>query len=255
MRHLILPVVLILAGSATAPNEVVQAVTQIKYAVIARYPHDTAAFTEGLLYRDGMLIESTGREGQSDIRKVRLSDGKVLQSVRLPAQYFGEGIADWKDELVSVTWTTGIGYRWNLKTLKQTSRFSYPGEGWGMTQDGKSLILSDGTPNIRFLNPLSFKETRRISVTFQGRPVKQINELEWVKGAIYANIWQTPVIARIDPISGKVTGFLDLSELVKSVATRDPDAVLNGIAYDGAKDRLLITGKNWPTVFAIKLVP
>jgi glutaminyl-peptide cyclotransferase len=245
------PLLLLLVAADQPPA----AIEPIGYSIVARYPHDTKAFTEGLLMHDGLLYESTGRTGQSDIRKVRLSDGKVLKSVRLSSDLFGEGIADWKDELISVTWTSGIGFRWTIGDLRRTGRFSYRGEGWGMTQDGKNLILSDGTPTLRFLTPKTFSEVRRVSVTLGGRPVRQINELEWVKGRIFANIWQTPFIVRIDPVSGVVDGVLDLSDIVRSVPVRDRDDVLNGIAYDAAHDQLLVTGKNWPTLFAIKLGP
>ncbi len=247
LAYLALPLTLI---SASAPQ---QLPPFLQYKIIARYPHDRAAFTEGLLFRDGFLFESTGQEGQSDIRRVRLRDGKVLQSVKLAPNLFGEGIVDWQDQLISVTWRTGFGFRWKRESLKPFARFTYPGEGWGMTQDGTNLILSDGTTDLRFLDPANFKERRRVSVTFNGMPLNNLNELEWVDGAIFANVWQTGIIVRIDPASGKVTGRLDFSALVKQMPVRDQDSVLNGIAYDPRTKQLFVTGKNWPTLFAVQI--
>jgi glutaminyl-peptide cyclotransferase len=244
------PILLLLIA---ADQPIAPPVEVIGYTIVGRFPHDTKAFTEGLLYRDGILYESTGREGQSDIRKVRLSDGRVLKSVRLAPTLFGEGITDWKDELISVTWTTGIGFRWNLRQLRKTSQFSYPGEGWGLTQNGTHLILSDGSADLRVLNPKTFGLVRRINVSYNHRPVRKLNELEWVNGRIFANVWETPIIVRINPQTGAVDGVLDLTALVRSVPTHDRDDVLNGIAYDPATDRLLVTGKNWPTLYALKL--
>jgi glutaminyl-peptide cyclotransferase len=225
----------------------------ILHTVEARYPHDRDAFTQGLIWRDNVLYETTGQLGKSDIRRVRLSDGKALKTVKMPPEVFGEGVTDWQNELISITWQNGVGYRWSLDTLKRTKRFTYPGEGWGLTQDGKQLYMSDGTANVRVLDPVSFNEMRRINVTFRGRPLNQLNELEWIKGALYANVWQTPFIVKIDPESGRVTGILDFAPLAKEVALKDRDAVLNGIAYDATRDVLLITGKKWPTLFAVRL--
>jgi glutaminyl-peptide cyclotransferase len=226
----------------------------IAFKVEAKYPHDRAAYTEGLFVRDGFLYESTGREGESDIRRVHIADGKVLQSVKLPPRLFGEGIVDWKNEIISVTWQTGAGFRWDLRSLQRKSNFSYPGEGWGMTQDGTNLIMSDGTPQLRLLDPISFKERGRITVTIGGRPLPQLNEIEWVNGVIYANVWMTNEIVRINPVTGVVTGILNLTEIAKQVPRRDRDSVLNGIAYDAKSKQLLVTGKNWPTLFALKLL-
>jgi glutaminyl-peptide cyclotransferase len=223
--------------------------------VIARYPHDRTAFTQGLLFDGDTLFESTGKVGVSQIRRVRLSDGRVLKSAVLPKHMFGEGMTLWRGELISITWLDGVGFRWDSKTLKQKSQFTYPGEGWGLTDDGQSLYLSDGTPDIRVLHPESFAEQRRIRVTFQGRAVRNINELEWVNGALYANIWQTTKIIRIDPATGAVTAVIDLAALAKEVGADAVDNVLNGIAYDKKRDLFLVTGKNWPTLFAIKQRP
>ena len=223
------------------------------YQVQRAYPHDPAAFTQGLFYRDGFLYESTGLQGQSTVRKVRLADGKVMQMASIPPDQFGEGSTDWGKEIVSLTWQHGIGYRWDRATLRRTGSFRYEGEGWGLTQDGRSLILSDGTPWLRFMDPVSFKEQRRIQVTADGRPVPQLNELEWVKGEILANIWQTNLIARIDPKTGAVKGWIDLAGLGSTAPSGDPDNVLNGIAYDAKQERLFVTGKRWPRIYEIKL--
>ncbi len=223
--------------------------------VVARYPHDRTAFTQGLLLHDGVLFESTGKIGESQIRRVRLQDGKVLKSTALPKHMFGEGLTLWRGELISLTWQDGTGFRWDSQTLKQKARFSYPGEGWGLTDDGQSLYLSDGTPNIRVLNPANFAERRRFRVTFQGRAIRNLNELEWVNGALYANIWQTTKIVRIDPASGAVSAVIDLAALAEEVGADQFDNVLNGIAYDKRRDLFLVTGKNWPTLFAIKFRP
>ena len=178
------------------------AVPTYDYKVVRSYPHDAQAFTEGLLYRDGVLYESTGLNGKSSIRKVDLASGKVLQSKDIPPQYFGEGLTAWGDMLVGLTWQTQTGFVFDLKTFELKSQFAYPGEGWGLTHNDVELVMSDGTPDIRFLNPNTLIETHRIHVTAQGKPVDQLNELEWVEGEIYANIWQTDRIARIDPKTG-----------------------------------------------------
>ncbi len=218
------------------------------------YPHDRDAFTEGLFYRDGYLYESTGLEGKSTISKIDLKTGKSLRSTGLPPQLFGEGIVAWRSQIISVTWKTGVGFRWHIDTFEPISRFTYRGEGWGMTQDGTNLILSDGTPTIRFLDPENFAERKTITVTFNGRPLRDVNELEWVKGKIYANVWQSNVIVVIEPASGNVERVLDLTPLVRASGRRSSDDVLNGIAYDAKTDRLWVTGKNWPTLFELKPV-
>jgi glutamine cyclotransferase len=221
----------------------------------ATYPHDPRAYTQGLLFLDGALYESTGQIGQSNIRRVRLSDGAVLQSQSISPTMFGEGMVNWGGELISVTWRDQVGFRWDRKTFALKSTFSYPGEGWGLTQDGKHLILSDGTPVLRFLDPMTFREVRRVRVTAEGRPLRNLNEIEWVKGEVYANIWQTNLIARIDPKTGVVRSVIDLSELPEAARRRDTDAVPNGIAYDAKQDRLFVTGKNWPRLYEISLKP
>lgn len=225
------------------------------FDIVRSYPHDPDAFTQGLFFRDGFLYESTGLEGRSTVRTVRLQDGKVLQAASLPPSQFGEGSTDWGGEIISVTWRNQVGHRWDRATLKPKSTFRYTGEGWGLTNDGGNLILSDGTAWLRFLDPATFKERRRIKVTAAGRPVNQLNELEWVKGEILANIWQTDLIARIDPATGAVKGVINLAGLERAAGGSRPDNVLNGIAYDRAGDRLFVTGKRWSKLFEIRLKP
>ncbi len=232
------------------------AVPVYSYELIKAYPHDTQAFTEGLFYLNGFLYESTGLEHQSTIRKEKLETGEVLQKIDIPPQYFGEGIVNWKNRLISLTWKSGVGFVYALNTLKLQRRFSYEGEGWALTQDGKRLIMSDGTPDLRFLDPETLRETGRVTVTYDGRPVSQINELEWIKGKVYANVWHTDMVAIIDPERGDITGVVDLTGLMPADRRPPgPDSVLNGIAYDAVRDRLFVTGKNWPNLFEIRVLP
>ena len=223
--------------------------------IVHTYPHDTTAFTEGLFYLDGQLYESTGLVGRSTIRRVRLEDGHVLQSVAIPAGPFGEGIVNWGDQIVSLTWQGGIGYRWNRRTLERIGEWHYPGEGWALTRNATDIVMSDGTSQIRFLDPTTLAERHRLNVTIRGVPLERINELEWVDGAILANVWLTGTIVRIDPASGRVTGVIDLSALAAENARTDEDNVLNGIAWDSAHRRLFVTGKNWAHLYEIALVP
>jgi len=242
------------ATQAGAPAPAADGVPVYAANVVARFNHDPGAFTEGLLFCDGQLYESTGKEGASDIRRVALADGKVVARARLSPELFGEGIGCWKSSLLSLTWKTGVGFRWALPALKQVGQpFRYKGEGWGMTTDGQSLILSDGTPTLRRMDPATFAERGRIAVTLNGRPLAKLNELEFVKDRILANVWMTGFIARIDPATGKVDALIDLRPILAEISNPDPDAVANGIAYDAAHDRLFVTGKYWPTLFEIKL--
>jgi glutaminyl-peptide cyclotransferase len=224
------------------------------YQVVHSYPHDPGAFTEGLFYLGGYLYESTGLEGQSDVRKVRLETGEVVQRRTIPNQYFGEGIVGWKGRLLELTWKNEVGFIYDLATFEPKGKFSYRGEGWALTHDGRRLIMTDGTPTIRFLDPKTLKEIGRLRVTLDGQPVRNLNEVEWVKGEIYANVWLTNIIVRIDPATGRVVGRIDLSRLLTDAdrGASTPD-VLNGIAYDAAHDRLFVTGKNWPKLYEIKL--
>ncbi len=239
-------------AAATAPAE--PGVPVYAATVVVRLPHDGTAFTEGLLFCGGTLYESTGKEGASDVRRVNLTDGNVAARGRIAPELFGEGIACWKNTLLSVTWKTGIGFRWTLPALKQTGKpFRYAGEGWGMTTDATGVVLSDGTPTLRRMDPATFAERGRIAVTLNGRPLNQLNELEYVQGRILANVWMSGFIARIDPATGKVDALIDIRPLQAEIGNPDRDAVANGIAYDAKSDRLFVTGKYWPTLFEIKL--
>jgi glutamine cyclotransferase len=226
------------------------------YRVVRVYPHDPEAFTQGLVYLDGVLYEGTGLNGQSSIRKVRLENGEVLQIQKIDSQYFGEGIAIVGDTLFELTWQSEIGFMYDRSSFKRKGTFSYHGEGWGLTQDGHRLIMSDGSAFLRFLDPATRKEVSRVEVKDGGTPVKNLNELEFVKGEILANIWQSSRIARISPKTGRVTAWIDLQGLLTPREVRDVEGaggVLNGIAYDAAGDRLFVTGKLWPKLFEIKI--
>jgi glutaminyl-peptide cyclotransferase len=222
------------------------------YTVVHTYPHDPRAFTQGLQYVDGFLYEGTGQNGQSSIRKVKLETGEVVQRRDIAARYFGEGITVWKSELVQLTWQSGVAFVYDRQTFAPRRTFTYSGEGWGLTEDGVGLVMSDGTDSLRFLDPDTFAERRRLKVTAIGEAVRNLNELEFVKGEIFANVWMTDYVARIDPASGKVTGWIDLRGLLTDRERASTD-VLNGIAYDSAGDRLFVTGKWWPKLFEIKL--
>lgn len=244
----------LLAMVATAVGRA--AVPVYTYEVVHTYPHDVHAFTEGLLYLNGVLYESTGLEQHSSIRKVQLKSGKILQKVDIAPQYFGEGMVVWKHELISLTWKSHVGFVFDLATLKLRRRFHYEGEGWALTQDGQHLIMSDGTADLRFLDPQTLHETGRVHVSLDGTPITQLNELEYVKGQVFANVWRTDWLARIDPNSGQVLGLIDLSGLLPpSERVPGQTDVLNGIAYDAKHDRLFVTGKNWPHLFEIRLQP
>lgn len=224
------------------------------YTVVASYPHDTAAFTEGLQYVDGAMYESTGVEGTSWVRKVDLATGQVQLQHDVDKQYFGEGIAVLPDKIVSLTWKSGKGFILDRATLKQTGEFTYPGEGWALTTDGAKIYMSDGTSQIRTLDPDTLAETGRIDVKMNGRKIDQLNELEFIKGEIWANIFQADRIVRIDPATGNVTGVIYLAGLLrKEDQGGRPVDVLNGIAYDAAGDRIFVTGKYWPKIYEIKL--
>lgn len=223
------------------------------FEVVNTYPHDRTAFTEGLFFHDGALYESTGMY-PSYIRQVRLETGEAVRQRDLPTIYFGEGVTTLNGKLYSLTWRNHIGFIWKLDDFSPLGGFSYPGEGWALTTDGQRLIMSDGTDQLRFLDPETLAETGRVSVTADGQPLTQINELEWVDGEVLANIWQTSRIARIDPETGKVKAFIDLASLVPDEPGMDVnDDVLNGIAWDAAGRRLFVTGKRWPNLYEIRL--
>jgi glutamine cyclotransferase len=223
------------------------------YQIVRVYPHDPDAFTQGLQYVDGVLYEGTGLHGRSSIRRVALETGKVEQKRDVPAEYFGEGITVWKNDLIELTWQSHVALVYDRATFEPKKQFTYPGEGWGLTHDGTNLIMSDGSDELRYLDPVTFVEKRRLKVTAAGAPLRNLNELEYVKGEILANVWQTDYVARIQPATGTVTAYIDLRGLL-SPAERAKTDVLNGIAYDAARDRLFITGKLWPRLFEIKLV-
>jgi glutamine cyclotransferase len=225
------------------------------FVVKNTYPHDPQAFTQGLFFKNGFLYESTGRNGASTVRKVELATGKALQKKDIGAEFFGEGIAEIDGKIVALTWTSQQGFVFDLKTLQLKQKFSYAGEGWGLASDHKRLYMSDGSAFIRVLNP-ALKEVRRFQVRADGTPIDRLNELEWVDGELFANVWGTDVIARIDPVNGHVLGWIDLRTLLLPAmrGTDSVDAVLNGIAYDSKQRRLFVTGKLWPKLFEIELV-
>jgi glutaminyl-peptide cyclotransferase len=227
------------------------------YKVLHTYPHDTGAYTEGFFYLNGFFYEGTGTVGQSTVRKVDMKTGEVLQRAILPPPDYGEGIVAWKDKLLELTWQSHLGYIYDLKTFKPLRTFDYPGEGWALTEDGHHILMSDGTPTIRVLDPTTLKQVGQIDVTADGAPVINLNEIEWVKGEIYANVWLTNRIARIDPKTGHVVGWIDLTGLApKPDDTPDPqNDVLNGIAYDAKQNRLFVTGKRWPQIYEIEPTP
>lgn len=225
------------------------------YVIVNTYPHDRDAFTQGLVFEGGFLYEGTGLYGYSTLRRVDLETGAVLQVRELSAQFFGEGITIYGDRIIQLTWQSNIGFVWNKNTFELLQEFSYPTEGWGITHDGKRLIMSDGTSTLYFLDPQSFEEVGRLEVFDNDGPVTRLNELEYIKGEIYANVWQTDRIARISPRTGQVVGWVDLQGLLTEEDRLEYVDVLNGIAYDSENGRLFVTGKLWPKLFEIELVP
>jgi glutamine cyclotransferase len=232
-----------------------QAATPVyTYKVVKTYPHDPSAFTQGLIFLDGVLYEGTGLNGRSGLRKVNLETGKVLQQKSIEEHYFGEGITEWGNELIQLTWQSGVGFVWDRNTFQRKRQFKYGGEGWGLTHDSQRLIMSDGSPVLRFWDPKTLAETGRLVVLDGRRPISNLNELEYVKGEIWANIWQTFRVARISPQDGRVLGWIDFTGILSD---RDSDNVdvMNGIAYDAKGDRLFVTGKLWPKIFEVKILP
>ena len=223
------------------------------YRVVNAYPHDRQAYTQGLIFSDGFLYESTGLYGASTLRRVRLETGAVLARHSLDRRYFGEGLTEWEGSLLQLTWTSNVGFIYDRSSLKARGTFRYPGEGWGLTHDRKRLIMSDGTAILRFLDPRSLQETGRLPVSDGAVPVAELNELEFVRGEIFANVYRTDLIARISPQTGRVVGWIDLRGLLPEAEKGVPVDVLNGIAYDGRRDRLFVTGKLWPKLFEIEL--
>jgi glutamine cyclotransferase len=247
----VLVAAVLLVGAAPQPARRSTAPTW-RHEVLRSFPHDPEAFTQGLLFRDGFLYESTGQNGRSSLRKVELETGKVVQRLSIGRQYFAEGLAAWRSQLIQLTWETNIGFVYDRATFKQLRTFTYRGEGWGLADDGSRLVMSDGTPELRFLNPETLVEIGRVRVLDGPTAVDDLNELEVVKGEIFANVWLTDRIAVIAPATGRVVAWLDLKGLMP--AQPNSDAVLNGIAYDAARDRLFVTGKLWPRMFEIRVI-
>jgi glutamine cyclotransferase len=223
------------------------------YRIVNTYPHDRSAFTQGLVFADDFLYEGTGLRGHSSLRKVDLKTGNILRVRRLPAQFFGEGITIYGNRVIQLTWRSRVGFVYDRETFQLLDTFTYPTEGWGITHDGRSLIMSDGTSTLYFLDPQTFQEVNRLKVHTRDGPVSRLNELEYVQGAIYANVWQTDRIAKISPETGEVIGWIDLEGLLRPEDRDRRVDVLNGIAYDVKNDRLFVTGKLWPKLFEIKL--
>ncbi|HOX71004.1 MAG TPA: glutaminyl-peptide cyclotransferase [Dokdonella sp.] len=259
-RHLRIPAVLMalspLAGvAADEPlmSEAARPPAVLDFEVVKAWPHDRGAFTQGLIYRDGFLYESTGLNGRSSLRKVSLETGEVVQHLKVANEYFAEGLTDWKNRLIQITWQSKTGFTYDLKTFEPGEPFHYSGEGWGITHDTKRLIMSDGTSTLRFLDPKTYAQTGTLEVTYLGKPLANLNELEFVRGRIFANVWQSTSIVVIDPANGRVTAQLDLPALLSADDRSTGVDVLNGIAYDAKTDRLFVTGKLWPKVFEIRL--
>ena len=236
-------------------NQDSPSVSIYSYRVVHVYPHDTNAFTQGLEYQGGSLFEGTGLNGQSSLRREELETGRVLQEIRVPERFFGEGITVLGDRIMELTWQAHTGFVYGRAQFNLLKTFAYPGEGWGLTNDGRHLYMSDGTAQIRVWDPETLREQRRITVHSGGKQYQSLNELEWVRDEIYANVWQTDEILRIDPRDGAVTGIANLGGLLSQVEREAGADVLNGIAYDARSERLFVTGKLWPKLFEIKLVP
>ena len=263
LRTLMLPALALLAPVAAPAQEAAPVVaaeaapvvpTIYDAEVVATYPHDPAAFTQGLLWHDGALYESTGQEGESEIRRVTLETGEVEQRQAIPAEQFGEGMVLWGDELVSLTWTDKEVHRWDLATLEHRATQAFPYEGWGLTSDGASLIASDGSAVLRFLDPETLAVQREVTVTLGGEEVTRINELEFIDGMLFANVWFTGFLLGIDPADGTVRQVVDLRGMTQANRQGRNNAVLNGIAYDPDSGRLFVTGKLWSNLYEIRLV-
>ncbi len=243
------------ATTESHPDSEWKAHPLLSYEVVRELPHDSSAFTQGLLLSHGDWIESTGGYGASSIRRVAKTTGRVLMKKNLAANLFGEGVVELNGKLFQLTWMSQQGFIYDAKTLQQLGEFRYQGEGWGMTTDGKSLIMSDGSDRLRYLDPGTLRVTQEVVVRFNGKPVEMLNELEFVEGEIFANIWHADQIVRINPATGTVVGVIDLSGIDAKEKRRDPEHVLNGIAYDPVAQELFVTGKCWPKIYQIRLVP
>ena len=223
------------------------------YDVVNSYPHDPTSFTQGLLWNDGGFYESTGMYGQSKLRRLQFPSGKVLKETSLAPELFGEGLALVNNRLIQLTWKSHRGFVYDVDTFNRLQEFSYDTEGWGLTYDGKDLILSDGSSDLFYLDPETFKQVKKLPVKLNGRPIHELNELEFIEGEIWANVWQTDLIVRIDPSTGQVTSFLNLKGILPPTDRTGSEDVLNGIAYDGEHKRIFVTGKLWPRIFEIKI--
>jgi glutamine cyclotransferase len=241
-------------GQSSRPNRAKRP-PQYSFEVVRQFPHDPAAFTQGFAFHGGYFYEGTGLTGRSSLREVQVETGAVIRKVDLGPEFFGEGITVLKNQVVQLTWLSHTGFVYSLNDFHPVRRFSYPGEGWGITTDGRELFLSDGTPEIRVLDPTTFAEKRRLRVHQGTTPVAQLNELEFVEGELFANVWHTDRIARISSHTGEILGWIDLTGLLSPIYRLGPEAVLNGIAYDPQRKRLFVTGKLWPTIFEIRLIP
>jgi glutamine cyclotransferase len=244
------------AQPQAAPSQPAEAGSRTKrvgYRVLNSYPHDATAFTQGLLWHDGGFYESTGLEGQSSLRRVEFPSGRVLQKIEVPRPLFAEGLALVGDRLVQLTWKSRRGLIYDRKTLKPISYFTYETEGWGITFDGKNLVMSDGSDTLTYLDSKNYQPVRRLPVTLDGEPLHQLNELEWIEGEVWANVWQTDLVVRIDPATGRVKSTVDLSGLLPDSQRSGREDVLNGIAYDAKKKRIFVTGKLWPRLFEIQV--
>ena len=243
--------ILFLALAATAADPA--PIERCGYRIVQSYPHDATSFTQGLFWDDGHLYEATGQYGQSRVARLDLKTGRPLVQTRLPSDQFGEGITRWGDQIVGVTWQNGVGHRWSIKDLKPLGTFEYDGEGWGVTMVGDKLVLSDGSSDLKFFDPATMTEQKRVTVRFGGRPLAMLNELETIDGQVWANVWMTDLIVRIDPASGDIKSYVDLTGLKQDAGATGGDSVLNGIAWDAKKKRLFVTGKYWPKLYEIAL--
>ncbi len=221
--------------------------------VVRAYPHDPGAFTEGLIFSRGSLFESTGLRGRSTLRKVNLQTGRIVREIFLPVRYFGEGLTCWHGRLIQLTWQSDTGFVYAQGSFRRLQKFAYAGQGWGLTHDARALIMSDGTADLQFLDPDSFKEIKRLTVRDHGIPIENLNELEYIDGNIFANVWLTDYIGIISPRTGDVKAWIDLRPLCRRVQREQPVGVLNGIAYDAVRHRIFVTGKLWPQLFEVKI--
>ena len=249
-----MPVILAFAACLLSVDCLAAAPT-FGYKIVATYPHSTDSYTEGLLYLDGLFYEGTGIAGHSALLAIQPETGKAVQKRELAPEYFGEGIIDWGPNLYQWTWKSNLCFVYDRFSLRPLKQFTYTGEGWGMTRTAREIITSDGTATLRFRDPETFKETHHILVTDGNRTIDELNELEFIKGEIYANVWHQDLIARINPGDGHVISWIDMAGLLPDDQKINQESVLNGIAYDAKRDRIFVTGKQWPTIFEIRVVP